>query len=171
MAHFVGYIATSADGYIAGPGGSVDWLAPYEDVDYGYDAFVAEVTTIVMGRVTYEQVRGFGSWPYEGRQVIVLGSQPLDDPPDGVGSWPGDVEALAEALESVEGTVWILGGCKTLSGFLAAGVMAELRLFVMPLLLGDGIRLIGAAAAAVPLHLEDSQAFRNGAIELRYRVG
>ena len=33
-----------------------------------------EVDAIVMGRVTFEQVCGFGAWPYEGTPLIVLSS-------------------------------------------------------------------------------------------------
>lgn len=74
-----GYMAMSADGYIADAGGGVGWLEPFEDVDYGYDAFLGEIETVVMGRRTYEQIEGFGlGWPYGHREGIVLSSGGLE---------------------------------------------------------------------------------------------
>ena len=48
------FVATSLDGYIAGPGDALDWL--FTDDDYGYDAFIAGVDTLAMGRRTFETV-------------------------------------------------------------------------------------------------------------------
>jgi len=63
------YVATSLDGFIARPDGSLDWLdaagaqvPPGEDC--GYAAFMAGVDALVMGRETFEQVLTFGAWPY-----------------------------------------------------------------------------------------------------------
>ena len=49
------YIAASVDGYIAPADGAIEWLAPYETLDYGYDDFIADIDTVVMGRLTYQQ--------------------------------------------------------------------------------------------------------------------
>jgi dihydrofolate reductase len=56
------FIATSLDGYIAGPSGEIDWL--FSDQDYGYAEFYARVEVIVIGRKTYEQCLVFDEWPY-----------------------------------------------------------------------------------------------------------
>ena len=62
------YIATSLDGYISAPDGGLDWLSsvpnPNGD-DLGFSKFMDRVDAIVMGRVTFETVVGFGSgWHY-----------------------------------------------------------------------------------------------------------
>ena len=53
------YIAVSLDGYIADAWGGVDWLggqsADYAG-DYGYEAFTAQVDTVIMGGRTYRQI-------------------------------------------------------------------------------------------------------------------
>ena len=67
------YIATSLDSFIATADGGVDWLEPFQAEDLGYSAFVATIGTIVMGRTTYEQIRGFGSWPYAVYRTRFLG--------------------------------------------------------------------------------------------------
>ena len=57
------YLAMSMDGFIAGPDDDLDWLdeVPHpEGNDYGYGEFMARIDALLMGRRTYEVVRGFG---------------------------------------------------------------------------------------------------------------
>ena len=53
MRKLVLFIATSLDGYIAGPNGEIDWL--FTDQDYGYSEFYATIDTVVMGRLRPSQ--------------------------------------------------------------------------------------------------------------------
>ncbi|AKB34455.1 Dihydrofolate reductase [Methanosarcina siciliae HI350] len=72
------YITCSLDGFIARKGGSVDWLTEYEnrfETDYGYSEFYSSIGTVLMGRKTYEQVLGFGVWPYGGKNTYVFTRQ------------------------------------------------------------------------------------------------
>lgn len=50
------YIAQTIDGYIAGPDGSISHLDAFQDVDFGYDEFIASVDGLIMGRNTLEAV-------------------------------------------------------------------------------------------------------------------
>ncbi|WP_227562109.1 hypothetical protein [Acinetobacter bereziniae] len=56
-----GYIAASADGYIATLDGSVEFLTPFQSIDCGYDDFIKEIDIILMGRKTYEVICSFGT--------------------------------------------------------------------------------------------------------------
>lgn len=58
------YIAQSIDGYIAGPDGSVDHLDAFQDVDFGYDEFIASVDGLIMGRNTLDAFYEDHGWPY-----------------------------------------------------------------------------------------------------------
>ena len=72
------YIACSLDGFIARENGSIDWLTEYEnspETDYGYSEFYASIGTVLMGRKTYEQVLGFGDWPYGEKKTYVFTRQ------------------------------------------------------------------------------------------------
>lgn len=57
------HIAISLDGKIARPDGSVDdWLAAHYPAEhFGFDAFLAGVDAILMGRETYDALRRFGT--------------------------------------------------------------------------------------------------------------
>ena len=51
----------TADGYFAGPDGSLDWVVPEEELDKGATEGLADTGTVLFGRRTYEQFEGF--WP------------------------------------------------------------------------------------------------------------
>jgi len=70
MRKLILFIATSLDGYIAGPNGEIDWL--FTDQEYGYSEFYATIDTVVMGRKTYDLSLSFGEYPYPGTQAFVF---------------------------------------------------------------------------------------------------
>lgn len=169
--HAAAYIAASVDGFIARLDGGLDWLpAPTGDEDYGYHAFTASRDTLVLGRATYEMVRGFGEWPYGAFRVIVLST----GTPDTAGV---DVEVLAlepgALLDRLGATgsrgVWVDGG-QTVQRFLRAGCLDELIVTRVPVLLGDGIPLFGPVPDDVPLAHVSTDAFPDGLVQSRYRI-
>ena len=170
MGKVVLYISLSLDGYIADTAGGVDWLggekAEYQG-DYGYRAFWETVGAVVMGGRTYRQVRQELSpetWPYEGKAVYVLTRHPEKDAPPGVQFTAGDAGDLVRSLrEQTEGAVWICGGADVTEQCLTE--IEELRLSVMPVLLGDGIPLFRPGRAPVPFALTAMRQ-ENGVVEL-----
>lgn len=125
MARVQIYAATSVDGYLAPPDGSVGWLEAFGGgPDLGYDDFYRSVGSLVVGRTTYEQVRGFGDWPYAGKPAVVLTRRgALVDLPDGVTSDDGsDLLGLVRRLGAAtpDGTIWLVGGGEVHRAFLAA---------------------------------------------------
>lgn len=149
------FIATSLDGFIARPDGALDWLpgadAAADDFDgtpddgSGYDAFMAGVDVIVMGRATYDTVLDFGiGWPYP-RPVVVLTSRPLDSVPDGadVRRDQGSVTEVVERLDEDGFTHAYVDGGNVIQQFLAADLIDAMTITVVPVLLGQGIRLFG----------------------------
>ena len=73
MRKVIYYVAASIDGCIARENGAVDWLPhPSAEEDYGYAEFLRRIDTLMIGRKTYEQMLGFGEWPYGRRACYVL---------------------------------------------------------------------------------------------------
>ena len=97
----------SLDGFISSVDGGVEWLEPFESEGSDYDAFIADIDSIVMGRTTYEQVRTFGNWPYEGKPTIVMSSQQLKGLPDNTRVLNCDTRIVANDFNS--GNIWVLG--------------------------------------------------------------
>jgi dihydrofolate reductase len=135
------YIAASQDGFIADAQGGVDWLEAFGGEDYGYAAFLADMDVLIMGRATYDQVRGFGDWPYPDKETIVLTSRPLEEAPEGCRAWHDSPGKLAKELWLRTGKCWIVGGARTIDAMLDAGMVHTIDLFEMPVVLGDGVPL------------------------------
>jgi dihydrofolate reductase len=166
------YIATSLDGFIAGEHDDLSWLPqpdPEHADDHGYAAFMASVGALLMGRRTYEVVRGFGAWPYE-RPVLVASTRPLAQPmPTGARAVRGDIHAMIEeALEAAAGRDVYLDGGTLIRAALDAGLIDELIVTIVPAILGRGIPLFAGAAQRHNLQLQSSTAYRSGLVQLRY---
>ena len=165
------FIGTSLDGFIARPDGSLDWLmgandeAPPEDL--GYDAFVATVDVIVLGRATYDKVRTFPAWPYAKLPVRVLTTRPLEIP-DELAPWLGAMSgAPAQVLATLERQghrhAYVDGG-RTIQGFLRAGCLDRIVVTRVPVLIGQGIPLFGPLDRDVALRHVETRALGGGAL-------
>ncbi len=170
MSQIVIYVAVSADGFIATPDGGVAWLEAFPAQDVGYDEFFATVGTVVLGRATYEQVLGFGPWPYAEKRGVVLSSRPLEGLPAGVEVHAGDVRELATELRRDPRDTWLVGGAQVFSAFLDAHAVDRLELYVAPVLLGGGIPLFAPSARVRSLTLVGTERFENGLVRLAYEV-
>src|SRR6188768_3647840 len=71
------FVGISVDGFMARPDGRFDFL-PEHPEDHGFEAFMATVDALVMGRNTFEVVLPFENWPYGKTRVVVLSTRPLD---------------------------------------------------------------------------------------------
>lgn len=165
------YIAHSVDGYIADRDGSLDWLftrAALEGEDYGYEEFMGSVDGLAMGRATWDFIADEPSLPFGDRRVYVF-THRAARPRDGVQFWSRTPqEAVAQWQAAGLTRVYVDGG-RLISDFLAAGLVDDLVLTVVPVLLGAGSRLFQEIPVLTSLALESSQAYSNGVVQLRYR--
>lgn len=172
------YIAASVDGYIAKPGGDIDWLLRPE---YGtaemkglrYEDFIATVDAIVMGRNSFEKVLSFDKWYYEGTPVIVLTSRALEIPSRLKGKvqvTSGPPEQVVARLASQGMKHLYIDGGITIQRFLQARLIHELTITWIPILLGGGIPLFGTLGNDLPLRLMDSVSSENGFVQVRYEL-
>lgn len=169
------YVAASLDGFIAAEDGGVAWLeADAQDaggaMDASYEAFFSSVDALVMGSTTYEQILGFGDWPYDDKPTYVLTERDLPKANDGVRFADGDVEALAERLRREHEHLWLIGGAQTAQAFLRTGHVDAIRITLIPILLGRGIRLFEGADERKHLDLVETTRFGGGEVELHYAV-
>ncbi|MCC3379029.1 dihydrofolate reductase family protein [Paenibacillus farraposensis] len=140
------YIAMSLDGYIALPDGSVDWLFDVEGDggDNGYDAFYSTVDTVLMGRLTYEEILKLSDdFPYAGKPCYVL-TRSLTEHEQAPHVTFTD-EALTELVprlqEQAEGAIWLVGGGQIVQAFIQEGLLAQAIITIIPKVLGQGIPL------------------------------
>ena len=151
----------------------MDWLQAIEATgdDHGYEQFYQGIDGLLMGRATYDMVRGFGSaWPYSGKPCRVLARNPLQQPPADVqGRHCTPSDALEELAERGCQRVWLVGGGSLAGNCLAAGLLDELLVSVIPHLLGAGVQLF-AGGLEQRLSLKAHRLFPSGVAQLHYRV-
>jgi len=170
------FIATSLDGFVARADHRLDWLMKQktEGEDHGYDAFMESVDGLVMGRGSFETVRGFDHWPYE-KPVIVMsrslvGSDVSDALKDKVRlTSMAPKEVMSGLAEDGWSRVYIDGGLLVQS-FLQEGLISELIVSVAPVLIGSGIRLFGALDRDIDLDLIGQKSFESGIVQSHYRI-
>ncbi|MEM9216524.1 MAG: dihydrofolate reductase family protein [Cyanobacteria bacterium P01_F01_bin.150] len=165
------YVASSLDGFIAESDGAVDFLdiigaEPNTDA---YDQFFAGVDALLMGRRTYDQVLGFGEWPYGDRPCWVMTHRELDPNSATVG-------AIAGTPQQVHGQIaarsyqhlWLVGGANLAAQFLHQGLIDQIVVSLLPIVLGQGIPLFSNLPDQVLLSLNDVTARDCGIVELTY---
>lgn len=166
------FIAVSLDGFVAGADDSLDFLSRFEKSgeDYGFAAFFASVDAMVVGRRTYDVVRGFETWPYGDKRIVVL-THRAAEPRHGETFFTGEPGALVDSLAREGVRRVYVDGPKVIRQFLAAGLIDDLTLSVIPVVLGGGIPLFGEGAGPERwLALEGTQSWPSGLVQLRYRV-
>jgi len=161
------FLAVSLDGFIARPDGGLDWLEPFQ-AEHGYQAFFRSVDWVLIGRATWEVVVAFPEWPFAGKRVAVLTHRPLEARHGETAISGPPAEALARLEAEGARRVYVDGGA-VVSQFLAAGLLDELTVNVVPIVLGEGLRLFQGVLPERRLSLASSQAYPSGLVQLRYR--
>lgn len=162
------FIAQTIDGFIAGPDGSLDHLAPFEGNDYGYQEHLRDAGAVVLGRATFDAIYPRHGWTYPAHLPgVVMTSRPL---PPGT---PPQVRAEADpdAVAAAHPDAFLDGGGATIRAFLTRGHVREARIFTLPLALGRGVRLFPERAAATERwRLLSARAYPCGTVGAVYAV-
>mgnify|MGYP001370950427 CR=1 FL=1 len=166
------YIASSVDGYIAGPNDDLSFLNPMqvEGEDYGYYDFINSIDTVITGRKTYEWVKTQGiEIPHPEKRHIVLSSKQIALPGN-IEVWNQSISRLLQELEN-EGAqhVFLEGGAQLIQSFIELNAIDELIWFMVPILLGDGQPLFLKQEKQHKLHLVNAHSYSNGMQKLHYR--
>ena len=147
------YLGCSLDGCIAGPDHDLSFLmeepegasdAEVEEAGLSFAAFMDQVGALLMGRNTYQVPLDYDAWHYGDRPVLVATHRELPPAPQGGTAWAvqGDIHQLIAQAKDAAGDkdVYLDGGDLVRQG-LEAGLVDELCLTLLPLILGQGIRL------------------------------
>lgn len=153
MARLLYSATVSLDGFMAGPGGDMQWLIEHLGPNPMVDGLVPHIGALLVGRRTFdgddphrdtEQEGAFeGTW--HGPQVV-LTHRPPRQPVSDV-EFVDDLGRAVAAARRAAGTlayVNILGG-DVGRQCLAAGVVDEIMVCVAPVLLGDGVPFFSPA--------------------------
>jgi dihydrofolate reductase len=164
-------VASSLDGYIAGPRGEFDWITMDPDIDFA--ALFAQFDTVVMGRKTFLttlQPGGDGAMP--GLEVVVFSRTLRAADYPAVSVVNGDPADTVRSLKAKAGKdIWLYGGGELFRTLLEAGLVDTVEPAVVPVLLGGGIPMLPPPAARTKLSLTGHRLYpKSGIMLLQYTV-
>jgi dihydrofolate reductase len=144
-----------------------------QDADVLDEAF-RNLGAVVLGRRMYENAEGWGDEPPFGVPVFVLTHEARENlAKQGGTTFTFVTDGVENALEQAraaagEKDVSIAGGASTIQQFLAAGLLDQIQIHLIPLLLGGGVRLFDhpGTLELQPTRVIDSP----GVTHLKYRV-
>ncbi|MGW7263923.1 dihydrofolate reductase family protein [Streptomyces sp. NPDC054842] len=166
--------AMSLDGFIAGPGHAMDWIGEHLTADT-FPEVMAATGAMLVGRGTYEVAKGMAAedTSYDGGAQFVLTHEPPAEPDPTVTFLTCDIEeALATARGAAGGKNVEILGADVAAQCLQRGLVDEILVYVLPVLLGDGVRFSPPSRDEVHrIDLEPLSNTRSGAVTmLRFRV-
>lgn len=163
------YISVSVDGFIADKLGSVSWINGQDESytsDYGYNKFIENIDTVILGYNTYKQIVEELSpekWVYKGLQSYVFTSKTIKDT-ENIKFVNENIISFIEKLKKQKGKdIWICGGADILNQLVKEDLIDEYQITTIPIILGNGIRLFQENNINIRLKLEESKA-ENGVI-------
>jgi dihydrofolate reductase len=175
-------MGVSLDGFIAGPGGEIDWSAPDDELHRFHNQQARETGADLYGRRLYEAMV-----PWETAEERSSVSEPELE---FARIWKATPKIVfSTTLESVEGNARLVregaveevarlkeqpgkdlavGGAGLASTFIRAGLIDEYRLFVNPVVLGAGTPYFPALDQRIGLELIETRTFGSRVVYVRY---
>jgi dihydrofolate reductase len=172
-------MVSSLDGVIAKKDNSVSWFEASSNYEKGVagqntEEFLKTIDCYIMGSRTYEHAlelsKSYG-WAYGDVPTIVVTSRNLPMERKNIEFYSGDLTKLVnERLKPNYKNVWLVGGAMLAREFICLKLADEIRMTVLPIILGDGTLFFDHIGQEHPLHLKDVTAYKNGMVELWYEI-
>jgi dihydrofolate reductase len=163
--------AMSLDGFIAGPNGEFDWIVNDPEMDFA--ALMARYDTFLIGRKTFEVMRRMGDAapPAPGIRNFVFSRTlgPADCPN---ATLSDNAVGVVTGLRTEPGKdIALFGGGELFRSLLAARLVDEVSVAVIPILLGGGIPFLPSPAVRARLRLTGHRVYpESGVVKLDYDV-
>lgn len=164
--------ACSLDGFLAGPGGELDWLHFSKDVQAVMRKTWATVDTVLFGRKTWEVAVARGGGPgMKGVSSYVFSRTLTEIPPGGPVLVRDDAGAFVRRLKAEPGKdMVVMSGGDLARSLFQAGVVDEVGFNIHPVLLGSGVPAFRDAGRRIGLELAECRPLEGGCVLATYRV-
>jgi dihydrofolate reductase len=177
-------MGVSLDGFIAAPGGAIDWAAPDEELHRFHNQQAREVGVQLYGRGLYEAMLGWDTAeerPSAGEPVLEFARIWKDTPKLVFSTTLDKVEGTntelatgspaeeVARLKEEPGNDLAVGGAGLASTVMQAGLIDEYRLFVNPVILGAGTPFFPGLDEWIHLDLVETRTFGSRVVYVRYQ--
>jgi dihydrofolate reductase len=179
------HMMVSVDGFFEGPDHDLSWHMVDEELHQHFNEHLATRGAFIEGRVTYEGMEAI--WPtadqdpdfppvmqefaaiWRAIPKVVYSRTLKEVGPNATLHSEVDPEEV-QALKQQPGGDMTLGGVDLVETFRRLDLIDEYRLYVSPVIVGQGRRLFETADSRTGLELVESRQFGNGVVMLRYAV-
>ena len=164
-------VAVSLDGYIAGPGGAMDWLIWSDDAAALAKAHWQGFDTVLLGRKTYEVAARSGQTNGDpgGIGSFIFSRTLAESPSPHAQLVSDDAVDFVRALKTGNGRdILLMGGGELAGSLIAGGVVDEIGLNVHPVVLGGGAPLFPAGAERLGLSLRETRPLQKDCVWMVY---
>lgn len=174
-------MVASLDGFIAKKDNDISWFETKDHYESGVELtaeqmqqFVKNIDCYVMGADTYELAleleKNYG-WVYGDIPTFVLTHRSLPVTRPNIELYNGNLaQFVKQRLQSTYKNVWVIGGAMVAKEFLREALADEIRLTILPVMLGDGLLFFNHIGVQQSLHLKNVTAYKTGGVELHYEV-
>jgi len=167
------YVATSLDGFIAGPDDDISGFASFGNGVDKYLADLQQFRTVIMGRRTYEFGYRYGLQPGQPAYAhmehhIFSDSLSFANKAPTVHLEPRSIGRVKEIRAAATTDIYLCGGGTFAGWLLDHGMIDQLKLKLNPFTLGDGIRLFGDFSKTAKWELVESEEYEHGLKILTY---
>jgi dihydrofolate reductase len=186
MAKLIYSVIASLDGYVEDAHGNFDWAAPDEEVHAFVNDLERPIGTYLYGRRMYQTMvfwetvsRGVDQpavardyaeiWQAAEKIVYSRTLQSVSSSRTRI-ERDFDVDAIRRLKQASQSDITI-GGAELAGHAIAAGLVDECHLLLVPILVGGGKRVWPDNVGGVQLELLDERRFREGVVSVNYRVG
>jgi dihydrofolate reductase len=169
----------TVDGVIESPAWTADYTFEPEPSDT-IGRLTGSSEAILLGRRTFEMFAR--AWPgrtaeddpgapffNESPKYVVSGTLQSAAWNNSTILGPYDAAAIGDLKKRTERNIYVSGSGMLVRGMLADGLVDELHLFVYPLTLGSGDRLLVDGEVKTKLTLAEGDAYESGVVHLAYR--
>jgi dihydrofolate reductase len=177
-------MSPSLDGFIAGPGGEIDWSAPDEELHRFHNERTRELGAHLCGRRLYETMV-YWETAHEDPSIAehalefariwqqlpkVVFSTTLETVEGNARLARRGIAEEVATLKEQPGKDLGVGGAGLASAFMRLGLIDEFRLFVSPVVLGGGTPYFPALDERIDLELVETRTFGSRVVYVRYRA-
>jgi dihydrofolate reductase len=175
------HMVSSLDGIIAKKDNSVSWFNTSDYYEEGVEItgedtqeFLKTIDCYVMGAQTYEHAlelsKSYG-WAYGDTPTIVVSRRNLPIHRNNIQIYSGDLNKLVdERLKPNYKNVWLVGGAMLARDFIRLKLADEIRVSILPIILGEGTLFFDQIGQEQALHIKDVKAYKSGMVELCYEI-
>ena len=183
MRNLIYSMGVSLDGFIAGPGGEIDWSPPDEERHRFHNQQTRELGAHLLGRRLYEEMVYWETAdenPSAPEHVLefariwkqlpkIVFSETLEKVEGNATLATDGIAEEVARLKQQPGKDLAVGGAGLASAFTKLGLVDEYRLFVSPVVLGGGTRFFPALEERINLELVETRTFGSRVVYVRYR--